>query len=175
MESPSGIAERLRRVEQDYKRNRNLILIVLAMSLFVQAYIWCIVIGPARPANPLMEFEQARIDGVTALCPGETLTYTVDLVVNRPGVFDIDVSVWRENPPATVIFSSTRRAVLDTPITYKLPRSWTVPDTYLDPTTNQPVAWLPGKYERRHAISAVGQVADPTLVSFPFTIREDCR
>jgi hypothetical protein len=64
---------------------------------------------------------------------------------------------------------------LTEPIRYTIAREWVIPATYPDPTTNLPVAWLPGRYERRHAISTVSRSTKPSIVSIPFDIAAGCK
>lgn len=153
-------------------RHQKIALAVIAL-LFSVAWLYLTIL-PERPGRALMRFTQAVTIGPTALCPGETLHYDLGLMVNRGGVFDLDVAVWRVTPPATVVFSSSRRMVFDGPAEYRLAREWTVPAFYSSPLDGSPEHWAAGNYERRHAISTVSRSTEPSIVTIPFSIRGDC-
>lgn len=162
-----------RAVDTVYKRARGWLLFLVAVGFLVNtAQFW--YASAERPAHALMEFTQAQTVGETALCPGDALRYDVGLHVSGPGVFDLDVSVWRVTPPATVLFSSTRRMVFTGPTDYELERSWTIPDFYASSVDGSPEYWTAGQYERRHAISTSSRSTQPSIVTIPFVIREDC-
>ena len=150
-----------------------LVAIFLLAVAFSAAW-WWFATTPVPVPPPLMEFHGVRVTGPSALCAGDTLTYSVDLSVTQPGVYAVDVSVWRVTPPATVIFSEERRFVASEPTDYTLARAWTVPLHHIDPTTNALVDWSPGRYERRHAISTTSRASEPSIIAVPFWIRADC-
>jgi hypothetical protein len=160
----------MRSLKLRYARDMAIWFIVLLMSV---AW-WWFAVTPSPVAAPLMEFSDARTVTTTPLCPGDTLPYSIVLHVSEPGVYAVDVSVWRMTPPATVIFSEARRFVISRATDYTLPREWSIPLTHPDPTTNGQVTWQPGRYERRHAISTVSRAAKPSIVVIPFTIAERC-
>jgi len=134
-----------------YKRARGWLLFLVAVGFLVNtAQFW--YASAERPAHALMEFAQAQTVGETALC----------------------VSVWRTTPPATVLFSSTRRMVFTGPTDYELERSWTIPEFYASSTDGSPERWAAGQYERRHAISTSSRSTQPSIVTIPFSVRADC-
>lgn len=175
MALPDPSEERQQAISDNYIRTRNIIIGALAVSMLLQVYVWWVMQQGEVPGDSLMEFREARVLGDNNLCPGDVLTYQIVLRVQEAGVFDVDISVWRIDPPAVMIFSTTqRRVVFPGATTYTLARQWTVPRTVDDPVTNEPVRWLPGAYERRHAISTSSRSTEPSIISIPFNIRNDC-
>ncbi len=169
-------AETRQQREQEVRRlfrHQRLSLVVIAV-VFSLAWFY-LTIAPERPARALMEFRQAQPAGETALCPGDTLRYDIALDVSGPGVFDLDVAVWRVTPPATVLFSSTRRLVFQEQADYSLERAWTIPPFYSSPTDGSPERWAAGHYERRHAISTTSRSTEPSIVVIPFSIKDSCQ
>jgi len=153
---------------------RRLVLLLVGVFLMVSIAWAYFVIYPSPFPSPLMTISGSSTTD-DPVCPGDTLPYTVTFQVTEPGVYAVDVSVWRVSPPATVLFSDARRMVLTEQISYTIAREWVIPATYPDPTINLPVAWLPGRYERRHAISTVSRATKPSMVSIPFTIAKGCQ
>lgn len=168
----NALENRLQVVDNRYKTDRNLLLAVLGAGILVQALLFWLVWQPDAVHPAAMEIRGAGV--VQALCPGEALTYALDLVVTDAGVYALDVAVWRVSPPAVVLFSETRRVVFAGEQEYSLARQWTVPPEYIDPGTGLPVRWTAGQYERRHAISDVSRDAEASIAVIPFAIREGC-
>lgn len=164
-------AQRVRELERFYRRQ--IVGWLLLIFLISVAWFW-FAVTPTPVGPPMMSFDKAELSGPSALCPGDILSYTIDVHVNAPGVYAIDVSVWRVTPPATVLFSDERRVVVTEPTEYELDREWRIPQFYPDPRTGELVPWLPGQYERRHALSTTSRATRPSLVAVPFTIRGDC-
>lgn len=169
---PETKAEEERDINRLFRTQRfSLVLIAL---LFSAAWFYLTVL-PERPAHALMEFTHAGATGKTALCPGDILNYELELHVSGEGVFDLDVAVWRVTPPATVLFSQTRRMVFTGRTDYRLSREWVIPRTYASAIDGSPEQWAAGQYERRHSIVTVSRSTEPSIVSIPFSIREDCQ
>lgn len=167
-------AERKRALAQEYRQYRRLLLWLATAGFIVNSAWFLVASGPERPGPALMEFRNAYAAGETALCPGDTLHYTLTLHVSGPGVFDLDVAVWRVTPPATVLFSSTRRMVFNGPADYELERAWIVPEFYASSVDGSPERWAAGRYERRHAISTSSRSTLPSIVTIPFEIKRGC-
>lgn len=174
-ELSGAVAEyRMQAVDARYHAARNMILVVFVLGVLSNLLLWWVASGPERPGHALMQFARAEAVGPTALCPGDTLRYDLALHVAGPGVFDLDVSVWRVTPPSTVLFSQTRRMVFDGPAEYTLGREWVIPEVYSSPVDGSPERWAAGQYTRRHAIVTVSRSTEPSIVSIPFSIRQDC-
>lgn len=156
-------------------RFHRLVGLWLFTTILVSVAWWWFAVTPVPLRPPVMEFAADRHAENIAVCPGDTIPYAIDLVVTQPGVFAIDISVWRITPPAVVLFSEVRRVVFSEPTSYTVKRQWVVPPTYVDPITSVPATWGPGQYERRHAITVMGRDAEPSFAVIPFTIRSDCK
>lgn len=164
---------RIHAIEAQYVRARRWLLFLVAVGFIVNGMLYWYA-SEERPGPALMEFTRAVTRGETALCPGDTLRYDITLYVSGPGVFDLDVTTWRITPPATVMFSSTRRLVFSGPVTYSLGRAWIVPDFYSSAVDGSPERWAAGSYERRHAITTTSRSTEPSIVTIPFQVRADC-
>jgi len=113
-------------------------------------------------ASP-MKFDSYSVKEPTSLCPGEFLTYELVLNVQEDAVLESDSSIWATDPPGTAQFSQDyQRAIIEGPITYTTNTRWPVADL------------PPGDYERRIAVSTSSRSAMPTIISIPFSVREDC-
>ena len=155
--------------------HRRLVLMLVGIFLVVSIAWGYFVIFPSPISPPQMEFSDAHTTGKTALCPGDTLTYSITLRVHRSGVYAVVVAIWRLTPPAVVEWEDGPRfAPFVGEQEYTLAREWTVPRQHVDPVTGHPVNWLPGHYERRHAIYAVNIDSEASIVAIPFEIRRDC-
>lgn len=170
----TGLETRLLIVDNRYKADRNLLLAVLGAGILVQALLFWFVWQPDAVHPAAMQIRGASAGDAPALCPGEALTYALDLAVTEAGVYALDVAVWRVSPPAVVLFSETRRVVFAGEQEYSLARQWTVPGAYIEPETGMPARWMPGQYERLHAISDVSHGAEASIAVIPFAIREGC-
>lgn len=158
----TGLETRLLIVDNRYKADRNLLLAVLGAGILVQALLFWFVWQPDAVHPAAMQIRGASAGDAPALCPGEALTYA------------LDVAVWRVSPPAVVLFSEERRVVFAGEQEYSLARQWTVPGAYIEPETGMPARWMPGQYERLHAISDVSRDAEASIAVIPFAIREGC-
>lgn len=158
----TGLETRLQIVDNRYKADRNLLLAVLGAGILVQALLFWFVWQPDAVHPAAMQIRGASAGDAPALCPGEALTYA------------LDVAVWRVSPPAVVLFSEERRVVFAGEQEYSLARQWTVPGAYIEPETGMPARWMPGQYERLHAISDVSRDAEASIAVIPFAIREGC-
>lgn len=152
---------------------RRILLWLVAVGFIVNGALWLFA-STERPGHALMEFTHAAPVGETALCPGDTLRYDVSLHVSGAGVFDLDVTTFRIDPPVTVLFSNTRRMVFSEAVDYELEREWTIPEFYASPTDGSPERWAAGRYERRHAISTSSRSTKPSIVVIPFEIEANC-
>lgn len=166
-------ADRLRAIDRQYRVYRTLLLWLVAVGFVVNGALFWLA-SEDRPGHALMHLEDPRLLGPAALCPGEALRYELVLTVNGPGVFAVDRAIWRVTPPATVVFSDTRHVIFDEAATFAVERVWTIPDSYIDPATGGRMAWRPGEYEVRHAVSTSSRNTRPSIQVIPFEIRSNC-
>ncbi len=174
MNAANNFDARIERINREHHLHRRIFLVALVVGMIVNGALFWVATGPAHPGPTLMRFGDAYTTGATQLCPGEALFYTITLEVDKPGVFAIDISVWSVSPPSVALWSETRRVVFSEATTYTLPRVWTVPPLHPDPSTGDLVPWLPGRYERRHAISTTSRSTEPSIIEIPFEISEGC-
>lgn len=130
-----------RRVTDDLRQSyRQQVIAWVLMILVISVAWWWFAVTPTPVGGPQMRFVDAHADTPQTLCPGDVLAYDIAVQVTRPGVYSVDVSVWRLNPPATVVFSDERRVVFSAPALYELERAWQIPPTHIDPNTGAMVA-----------------------------------
>lgn len=167
--------QRVAGIDEHYRRERWYILLTFALLLgLVIVLEWLDNRNPPPPGRQMVEIQNLRATGPTDLCPGETLGYRFDVHGEQRGVLEFDMSVWRLEPPGTVIFSQPIRIVLIEPVHYPRSGDWLLPVELADPLTGAPVAWSAGHYEWRIAYSTASRSTTPTIAALPFTIREDC-
>lgn len=170
----TNLDARIEEINRRHRQHRRWFALAIVAGVLLNSYLFWVASGPEQPADALMEFTHAAPTRMAELCPGEVLDYTVALEVNGPGVFAIDISVWRMTPPAVALWSETRRVVFSEPTAYVLKRQWVVPAVHPDLVTGAEVPWLPGQYERRHAITTVSRSTEPSIVTISFSIRGGC-
>lgn len=152
-----------------------MMVIVSALLLLLQGIVGRRVLTLREvPGEAAIVYTAVDVVGDAALCPGETLTYTLEFVYNQPGVFDVDVTVFRVTPPQTILFSETRRVVIAEPEALTVAYAWVIPAEYEDIRTQAMVALAPGQYERRHSVTTISRSTEPAIVTIPFEIGEGC-
>lgn len=166
---------RIREINRQFYRARIWLIVLATVGFVINAGLFYAVLRNETPQHALMEYSSIAVESPAALCPGETLVYRPNLVVNGPGVFTIDTTIWRITPPATIVFSETPlRAIFDAPIIFTSARRFVVPPTWRDPDTGESQRWEPGQYELRRAISTTSRNTEPSIATIRFSIREDC-
>lgn len=135
---------------------------------------WLVLTDVQQPAAA--GFAYVGVSGVsdTELCPGDTLRYRLDMRYEQAGVYEVDITLWRVTPPATVIASNVRRVVIAGPVELALDYAWAVPAGYVSPQTGEWMALEPGRYERHHAVTTSSRSTEPAIVTIPFEIGEGC-
>lgn len=145
--------------------NRHQILVTLpfavisVLTVLLALYAWM----PRDKPAPFTYSAKSYAPDVDALCPGETLAYTSTLtVIDVPTVVQIVRTVWRVDPPQTVVRDMSPEYA-----------------NWFDLTTNQMAAryvipeLTPGAYEFRvSAEDAEGGAIEWYRV--PFRVRGDC-
>jgi hypothetical protein len=127
------------------------------------------------PVVSTVSIDNVRITGASELCPGEPLTFSYDFHAKGAGVLVRDLTLWRQTPPPkTLIFSQSRRFILDGPIDQHLVERWTVPRTFFDYETERNELITPGEYRRYLAISSPSRSTVVAIVYVTFHVREDC-
>lgn len=112
--------------------------------------------------------------GESDLCPGDKLIFTYGLDVKGSGRLLRDTTVWKVDPPRTVIYSDERRFIVDIPLSQKLTEAWIVPEEYYNYETAEFEILPPGEYRRYMSISSPLNENVLDITSTPFTIKENC-
>lgn len=167
--------ERMADINAHYRRGQW--RTILAFTLLFMAVLlidWFTSTLPNPPASPVVDILNLRATGPTELCPGDTLTYSFEVDGEQRAVLDFDTTLWRQSPPATVIFSQTLRVVLLEPVHYERTATWQLPARVIDPVMGEEVILAAGAYELRIALSTTSRNTAPAIKALPITIREDC-
>lgn len=102
-----------------------------------------------------VSIENARVVGDSAVCPGDRLMIAFDFHAQGAGLLDVDSTLWAtEQPPRTLIYSTSRRFVLSESINQQITEAWYVPTSYTDFATGDVTPLPPGTYRRAMAISS---------------------
>lgn len=148
-----------------------LILAVVLVGIPAFASWW---ISRQLPVVNTVSVENMKIIGVTELCPGQQLVTEYDFHAQGEGVLIRDFTLWLITPPKTMVYSMSRRFILDGPTDQHLRETWTIPDFYFNYETelNEPLP--PGKYRRYMAISSPSRSTVIAIASVEFIVKEDC-
>lgn len=122
----------------------------------------------------VVEMDPPVILGSSDLCAGDKLTFSYNLHIRGTGVLIRDLTVWKVNPPKTVVFSDALRFIVDAPIDQELIESYAIPYFYRNRETSNLEKLPPGKYRRLIAISSPANYKVVAIEGVDFTIREDC-
>jgi hypothetical protein len=166
-------AQKSDELKRQIKRINVVLLVLCALLLLGPAFAsWWI--ARQYPAISTISFDNLQTVGPTALCPGDALIVEYDFHAGGSGVLVRDATVWSLIPPRTIIFSTSRRFILEGPVEQHLTEAWHVPDSYIDPSTDQERPLPPGEYKRIVAISSPSASRIVAIGSVEFSIREDC-
>jgi hypothetical protein len=125
------------------------------------------------PVVNAVEIENMQIAGEPSFCPGEPLVITYDFHAKGAGVLVRDFTLWNIEPPRTLIYSTSRRFILDGPIDQHLRETWHVPVHYLNYETEDTEPIPPGRYRRYMAISSPSRSSVIDIEHVDFEIK-DC-
>ena len=150
-------------------------LIVAIFLIIVGTWIWGVVYTYQQPRIRNMQISNARVEGASAICPGDRLTVAYNFHAEGSGLLEVDSSLWSISPPPrTIIYSASRRFVMAETIDQQILEAWAVPQSYTDFATGDQTPLAPGSYRRDLAISAPRTGSEIATASFQFEIREDC-
>jgi hypothetical protein len=173
------LSGQFQRVLEQSARRVQLINYVLAALLLV-VIVWAMYAGWRNSQQEKIESitlvpGSVRVDGPTALCPGDTFAVTYALEIDGVGVLITDDSLKYANH--TVKFSTSRREIIDQSGTRTYEDSWVIP-AKPDMTINGKEEWVPGLYVRFVSIAAsniyVSRYTDPVWFQTQFMIKEGC-
>lgn len=149
-------------------------LIVAGVILLAVPAIGTWWVSRQIPVVNTVEVENLRIIGETELCPGDQLILEYDFHAKGAGVLVRDFSLWLVTPPKTMIYSASRRFILDGPTDQHLRETWTIPETYFNYETELQEPIQPGAYRRYLAISSPSRSSVIAIASIEFLVPEDC-
>jgi hypothetical protein len=170
-------------IEVQVKKEADLRRQIRRINVFLLVVLAILIIGPAAvtwwiqrqlPIVNVVSIDNVQVIGETALCPGDVLKFSYDFHAKGAGVLVRDLTTWRKTPPKTVIFSTSRRFILDGPIDQHLIEAWHIPSTFHDYETDRDEPIPPGDYRRYLAISSPSRSTVVAITSVEFSIREDC-
>lgn len=152
--------------------NIGLLVVLAILTIGPGAISWWI--ARQLPVVNTVSIDNVQVIGETELCPGEALKFSYDFHAKGAGVLVRDLTTWRKTPPKTIIFSASRRFILDGPIDQHLIEAWHVPVTYHNYETDKQEPIPPGEYRRYLAISSPSRSTVVAITSIEFSIRSDC-
>lgn len=156
---------------------RGAFVIAAGLFLFLAFQIWLtwrVSQQQYMQQAPIATFGSVRLQTGSAICPGDTIRYSVALDVDDSGVLIVDNTAWQLDPLRILYDAPPRRVVVSGDTDLPLYTQFHLPDMYIDPETGDPVPWLPGYYALNSAISTSSRATVPQIVTIPFSIREDC-
>lgn len=127
------------------------------------------------PMVNTVSIDTVRTTSEMALCHGDKLVFEYNFHARGAGVLVRDLTAYNVDPPKTMVFSSSRRFILDGPVDQHLREAWTIPHTYHNYETDEDEPLPPGNYLRYLAISSPSRSTVIAIVAVPFLIREDCK
>lgn len=152
----------------------NIALLALVVVLIAVPVVGGWWVSRQLPAVSTVSVENLKIEGSAALCPGDPLVISYDFHATGSGVLVRDWATWYVTPPKTMIYSNSRRFILDGPLDRRLQETWHIPASYINYETEQIEPLPPGAYRRHLAISSPSRSTVIAIGSVDFTIRDDC-
>lgn len=150
------------------------VIVILLIAVILVPFILGWWIRQHYPAISTVSIDNVQLVSKSELCPGEPLIYSYSFHAGGSGVLIRDATVRIAEPPRTIIFSTSRRLILDGPIDQTVTEAWHIPPTYLEPETDTIQSVLPGKYIRLFAVSSPSRSTVIAIGSVEFYVRPDC-
>lgn len=173
MIDPEAQARKDAELRRQIKRTNRFVLFIL-LAMIVGPVAFSAWFARQYPSINSIAISDMRTTGDTDLCPGDALTITYNFDAEGAGVLVRDATTWNVTPPKTLIFSTSRRFILDGPVAEHVIETWHVPTFYRDPETDTDAPLPPGAYRRYVAIAAARPAGVVAIAYVDFTIREDC-
>lgn len=152
----------------------NRFVLVVLVAMIVGPIVFSAWLARQYPSINTIAISNMQTTGSTDLCPGDPLIVAYDFKADGAGVLVRDATTWNVTPPKTLIFSASRRFILDGPVAEHVVETWHVPTSYRDPETDTDTPLPPGAYRRYVAIAAVRPAGVVAIDYVDFTILEDC-
>lgn len=149
-------------------------LVALFLFLVILPFFWGLVKDAQNSIIKRIEITNMELITPSEVCPGDKLVFTYDLKVRGEGKLILDMTVWRVEPPKTIIFSDNRRFILGSALEHSLQETWLVPNSFFNYDIGEVEEIPPGLYRRYISISSpsLSNIQDTHYVDF--TVREDC-
>lgn len=146
-------------------------LLVIVIAVPPVAIWW---LSRQLPVVNTVQIDNMQMHSPVALCPGDPLIVSYNFHAQGAGVLVRDWTLWSTTPPKTVIFSTSRRFILDGPIDQHLTETWHIPPTYLNFETEHQEPLPPGNYRRFLAISSPSRSSVIDIDWMDFVIKANC-
>lgn len=150
------------------------VIVILLITVILVPIILGWWLRQQYPSISTVTIDNVQLVSKGELCPGDALVFSYDFHAAGSGVLIRDATVRVVEPPRTIIFSTSRRIILDGPIDQTVIEAWHIPDTYLEPQTDTTMDILPGKYIRLFAVSSPSRSTVIAIGSVEFYVRPDC-
>lgn len=173
MIDPATQAKKDAELRRQIKFNNRIILLVF-IAVVVGPVLFSLWFARQYPSIDAIVIRDMHSIGETALCPGDPLVIAYDFQAEGAGVLVRDATAWTVTPPRTLIFSTSRRFILDGPVSEHVVETWHVPTSYRDPETDMDAPLPAGAYRRYVAVAAVRPAGVVAIAYADFTIRADC-
>lgn len=169
--------ERANRKDADFRaqlRRLNSVILAVLVAILVVPGLATWWISRQLPVVSTVSIDNMQLLSAPLVCPGDAVVVEYDFHAQGAGVLVRDWTAWFVEPPKTIIFSTSRRFILDGPIDQHLTETWHIPHTYLNPETEQDEPLPAGQYRRYLAISSPSRSTVIAIASVAFELRSDC-
>lgn len=150
------------------------VLIVLLIVVIVVPFAFSWWVSRQLPVVSTVSIDNVQMVGESILCPGDKLIFEYDFHARGAGVLVRDTTAYNIDPPKTLIFSTSRRFILDGPVDQHLREAWTIPSVYHNYETDEDEPLPPGHYRRYLSISSPSRSTVIAITSVEFVIPEGC-
>lgn len=157
------------------KTTNRMLLIAIALVVLVPL-LYNIYLDSKINFVKQVDIKDLTVLSGTDLCIGDTLTFAYTLHARGSGVLALDLTLWRVDPPKTVIYSKSERFIIDEPVEQRSVESWRVSSFYKNREKDMLDFIPPGNYRRIIAISSPTNYKIVDIESIDFTIKskEEC-
>jgi hypothetical protein len=157
---------------------RRAVLVQSAIAIVLCMIVLFIVVSALwesrQPRIASISLTDVQAVGETNLCPGEALRIRYGVRIAGAGVLDSDATIWKLEPPYTIVSSFPQRIVVDGAVDQQVEEVWIIPDEYVNPRTGLSEPLPPGEYRRNISLSSVDRDRVSAIGSVLFVIAADC-
>ncbi len=152
--------------------NKILIFVVILLALVPTFLTW--YAAQRYPRVSTLQISEMQLLDSYYLCPGDKLIYEYRIKSKGEGNLDRRRTLWRIEPPRTVLFSETEEYIMDGDREDVMTEAWRIPETYINPSTDDVEPLPPGLYKRIISIASPTNSTLSTVSSVIFEIPENC-